>query len=524
MADIPFWATEQLRLRRTFDAWVTQEIDRYESEGFDKLFGDKGGHALDEAGGYTREFVAAYCLSGDERIPAFMKTFRDDWHAAVGAAGHFYHGYDANEHGDYVTHTAEAYSQFLLNVLYVDPSDETTVVMVEDGAEHLGNYSDDVHDWYDWDRHIFHTYFPGTKMNAFHGPPWNFQASTHWRLLAIGVAAYDVTRDPRYLDVACDYCDFWAEQILAAADDDDMPVTVFPYGEAVAAEARAKWGPDHPPAGPEGKPDILQARWDCYLSGDWHENKPRTLADFKALDGSRHIFHDQTVTWLEVCRHAPKPEYAAALQRIFRAWIGWYPDRMSTQLAGIEPHCGLHLPKYRDVTGDTSLDETYLANWPVGVPAYLLTGDEDRLLGRASAAEAVFAQTLYRNSMPNFACNHACNMLSNAGCSSAYVAPALFLPAFGGLNVHYGRAPWVDVLYYTGGRIGLPADVAALYVPSAGGHPCGVRLCNTGSKPCTISLRPVEMSRPARLLLTEAAREGLAEVTVEGGQEQCVDL
>ena len=74
--NLPSWAREQLRLRRTFDAWVSEEIDRYQAQGFEKLFGQKGGHALDEAGGYTRSFVGAYCLSGDQRIPAFMKQFR----------------------------------------------------------------------------------------------------------------------------------------------------------------------------------------------------------------------------------------------------------------------------------------------------------------------------------------------------------------------------------------------------------------------------------------------------------------
>lgn len=57
---IPFWAKEQLKLRARFDAWVTEEIDKYEAEGFDKLFGQKKGHGLDEAGGYTREFAAAH--------------------------------------------------------------------------------------------------------------------------------------------------------------------------------------------------------------------------------------------------------------------------------------------------------------------------------------------------------------------------------------------------------------------------------------------------------------------------------
>lgn len=138
MKNLPFWAVEQLKLRKIFNEWVDYEIDKYEVKGFKELFGTKGGHALDEAGGYTRSFVGAFCLSGDKLIKNFMKRFRDDWQQALEKSGHFHHGYDSNKDGDYITHTAEAFTQFLLNVLYLDISDKKTINMVEDGAEHLG--------------------------------------------------------------------------------------------------------------------------------------------------------------------------------------------------------------------------------------------------------------------------------------------------------------------------------------------------------------------------------------------------
>jgi hypothetical protein len=92
------------------------------------------------------------------------------------------------------------------------------------------------------------------------------------------------------------------------------------------------------------------------------------------------------------------------------------------------------------------------------------------------------------------------------------------MPAFGGLNVHYGRAPWVKVLYYTNGKIGLPEDVAALYVPAVNGRMPGVKLANRGRVSHKVAVRPVDPVRPDNIILTAPAPSGLREVTVEPGQ------
>lgn len=516
MKNIPFWAKEQLSLRKTFHQWVMDEIDRYDREGFQSIVGDKSGHALDEVGGYTREFVAAYSLSGEPRVAEFMKSFRDDWKKALDAAGHFWHGYDSNESGDYVTHTAEAFSQFLLNVLYLDPTDRVTIAMIEDAAEHIGNYSPDVHNWYDWDNHLFHTYFPGTKMNDFYGTPWNWQSGSHFRLLAVAVAAFDVTGDSRYLDVVTDYCGMWADAILSAKNDDETPVALHPYTEE---ESRAVY---------EKCLNASDARvrlYSRYFEGHFHKERPSTLGLAKSRGSSKHVFHDTVMTWLDVYRHLPEPRYAEALRCVMRGWVGWADgEEQVTQLAGQDPHCALHYPKYRDVTEDTSLDGVFLNNFREGIGAYLVSGEVERFFGYPRAAEAVFASTVRRNGDEHLACTHACSIHSNAGTTSAYIAPALFMPVFGGLNVHYGRAPWVNLLYYTGGAIGLPAEVAALYVPAASGKSRSVRLVNTGTEHCTVALRPVTMNEPSTLNFIAPAPDGLESVTLQPGEERRVTL
>ena len=505
---IPVWAKEQLELRRSFDGWVTEEIDKYEESGFKGVIGSRGGHAMDEAGGYTRSFVGAYCLSGDQRIPVFMKQFRDDWNAALNASGHFYHGYDSNEGGDYITHTAEAFSQFLLNVLYMDTLDQKTIQMVDDGAEHLGNWHPDVLDWYDWDRHMFLSYFLGTK-SPYHKPPYDFQSPRHFRVLQIAVAAYETTGNERYLDLCKDYCDFWAEAILDAPSDEDAPTHFYRIG-----------GKDFQRFSQE-EPYKSDWRFTRYYEHFPADTAPADIGTgfipsqpIKGLKPAYHVLNDVVMTWLEIYKYSPQEKYKAALRRLMAGWVGLGEDSPS-QVAGTEPHCGVHLPKYRDFTGDNSLNEAYLSQWPKGPASYLLSGDEDRLAGSAAGTKKIFQETLVRNK-GQLSSHAACAHTSNAGTSSAYIAPALFLPAFGGLNIHYGRAPWVDVLYYTDGRMGLPADVAVLYVPPVNGGKPGVKLFNAGSESQKVSARPVNPAKPGTLkLLQQPKPEDLIDSTVE---------
>ncbi len=519
--DCPHWAKEQLSLRHTIEAWIAEEIDRYERKGFDVLSGDKGGHALDEAGGYTRAFVSAYCLNGDERIVSFMKSFRDEWHEAVKKSGHFYHGYDANEEGDYITHTAEPFTQFLLNVLYLDITDGKTIGIVEDAAEHLGNWSPDVQDWYDWDEHVFLSYFPGTR-SPYHKPPYNFQSSRHFRALAIASAAYEATGKTRYLELCCDYWKTWQEIILAAPEGADIPMMFFLTSDA----------------------DIRRYAGREEIMNDWRfRNYYRHLLAVMGLGEQPpasttypglHMPHDLIMTMLDVMRFVPDDEgLREGLHRVMKYWIdlegrvhsGEQPCTTTRNKWG-DTWCGVHLPKYRDITGDKSLDDAYLQRWPIGPCSYLLTGDTNRLTGVAQAAEAAFRQAQSRNRGDfgqSFATDHSCSAASNAS-KSTYVMPNLFSPALGGLGVHFGRAPWVNVLYYTDGKPGLPDDVAALYVPPHNDELPKVRLVNCGTVAYTISPQCINPAEETRLVLTAHKPDEIKEIVIEAGQSIAADV
>lgn len=512
---MPDWAAGQLALRATFEDWVAGEIDRYQAAGFAALYGGRHGHALDEAGGWTRSFASAFCLNGDRRIADFLKRFRDDWHRAVKAAGHFHHGYDANESGDYVTHTAEAFTQFILNVLYLDIGDEKSVAMVEDAAEHLGNWHPDVQPWYDWERHYFLSYFLGTR-SPYHRPPFDFQSTRHFRLLTVASAAHEATGRRRYLDLCLDYWSGWSRRLLETPPGRPLPMEfkLIDDGEI------ARWA---------ARPEIMS---------DWHFHRYyaaelarlglRPLPPPKSrLPKPHHLSHDMVMTMLDVARFAPEhPGLRPGLRRVMEWWLSLPEDRPS-QLTASDPHCGIHLPKYRDITGDRTLESTYLSQWSTGPGAFLLDGDPRRLVGAAEQADAAFRQALARNRGdfgPEHVVNHACDKLSNAGTSSAWIMPTLFMPALGGLGIHFGRAPWLNVLYYSEGRLGLPADVAALWFPPAAGRPARVRLFNAGDRSRTVSARGLDPARTTRLVPGDAPAAGLPEMTLAPGAEDELDL
>lgn len=232
------------------------------------------------------------------------------------------------------------------------------------------------------------------------------------------------------------------------------------------------------------------------------------------------------MTLLDLLRFVPGDRsLCEGLRRLMGDWMAVCGDR--NQMLGVgsvgslyklgDVWCGVHLPKYRAITGDTSFDAAYLERWPLGPCAYLLDGDPRRLTGVAAAAESALRQALARNRGdfgPAFVNTHSCDRESNAAAATA-VMPALFSVTLGGLGVHFGRAPWLSVRYFTDGKPGLPPDVAARYVPAHGGRAAGVELVNLGNTPYTIGLQHIDPASTTGLVLTASMPPDAVCVTVE---------
>ena len=90
--------------------------------------------------------------------------------------------------------------------------------------------------------------------------------------------------------------------------------------------------------------------------------------------------------------------------------------------------------------------------------------------------------------------------------------PTLVLPSLGGLAIHFGRAPWLNVLYYTDGQLGLPPNVAALYIPPLAEAPAQVRLASAAATPITVGVRQINRLHSTRLSLADP--DDLPEVSV----------
>lgn len=501
-AEIPNWAREQLALRKTVDHWIRADIQAYHDQGFKAMFPDIRGHGADEIGGWTRSWLGAYCLSGNEDIPRTMKALRDTWREGVTNSGHYRRGYPANKESDTVKHTAEGFSQGMLNMLYLDLKDPKSVSFVEEAAGLMGNWVPGVQPFYNWQEHHFRGYFLGTKAPEV-GQPYDYESWVHFRVLAIVLGAYEATRNPRYLELCEDYCGFWAREILAAPSDGEVPSNVLHATE----EQWRQWQQQGP-----------EARKPTYANRFFRvEQYQRKLALMKSFEPGSSSPCDIVETWLCLYRHQPKPEHQLALQRVMRQWIASGPGGPS-QMGAYEPHVGLHLPWYRDITGDTSLDAKYLAAFPQGgVCTYLLTGDEQRLEGLAATVNQDFAANWEKMAYSG------CWWRTRGGFSSAAIAPALFMPALGGLCNFFGRVPWVNVLYYTDGHPGLPEDVAALYVPNTVHTQRGVKLVNTGPQTRKVRVRPVQPTSTENLLFLESPPEkALIDVTLAPGETKQV--
>ena len=279
----------------------------------------------------------------------------------------------------------------------------------------------------------------------------NWQSIIHFRLLAIALGAYEATGKQRYLDLLTDYSDMWAKVILAAASDEDLP-RVFTDLSAGGAGPLRRAG---------SRAASTRAATGCTNTAtSW----PRALP---CAPGA--MAGDLVSTMLEVYRHAAKPAYKDALHRVLRHWLGPASGFRRGQPSAQEPYGGYYYLKYRDFTGDSSLDSLCLERFPVGVPGRDDHGRDRPHAGAASASAATFWHLLMSNSGrwgPGRVVTHGCNALLQHWRGLRHVMPVLHLPVFGGMTVHFGRPPWMNVAYYTDGKLGLPRDVAAFCSPA----------------------------------------------------------
>ena len=159
----------------------------------------------------------------DRETLAFMKRQRDLMHAGYVERDLWRHGYWRRQE---VHHGTEHFELFLGVLHKLDPDDGDTIAAFVDAAEHLGNWSSDVPDWYDQEHDLFHSLYFGVdevgraaNANSNEAAPDDgasqaVNVADHFRCITLLMMASAMTGQSRYADLATTYGRRWARGIV----------------------------------------------------------------------------------------------------------------------------------------------------------------------------------------------------------------------------------------------------------------------------------------------------------------------
>jgi hypothetical protein len=190
------------RFLNDISAWASKCIDE---------FGDQQPIEKHDQATYTTGWEPFIRVKRDAAPLQFLKDLRDQiarWFTDTGVWAHGYWKSQEAHHG------TEHFQLFLAILWRLDPDDSETVRHFLDAAEHLGNWSDEVQDWFDWKEGIFHSMYFGTDgVVRVAGSRLNIP--DHLRCLNLSLIAHDMSGEACYLDLARLYGGRWADAILA---------------------------------------------------------------------------------------------------------------------------------------------------------------------------------------------------------------------------------------------------------------------------------------------------------------------
>jgi hypothetical protein len=247
-----------LSLRKEMEAWLEQ------SRRIDPP--SKHGGGEDEAN-YALAWFPHYLVTGSVKVREHFDYLRDQLSGWV--ARDCVHGYEPEAEAH---HGTEPFLLFLPRYLGLFPTDEMATRLLEDAAEHIGNWVSDIPAWYDWDRDRFYGYYIGTKKVGG-DPAYDIELGEHFRFIHIALAAYRTTGDDRYLNWALRYGRRRANMIVDIPDG-PLPVVwdangkpVWPH-HAEAGQKKAAQGSHHVAGDPLVGVEVLLASGAIYALGD----------------------------------------------------------------------------------------------------------------------------------------------------------------------------------------------------------------------------------------------------------------
>jgi hypothetical protein len=212
------------RFMASLGSWVDVCIERY---------ADAPATDVHDQGTYTTGWVPYVREREDVRALNFLKERRDAIRDHFVATGEWHHGYWGLQEAH---HGTEHFELFLGSLLDLDSGDVETRRQILDATEHIGNWADDIPDWFDADAHLFRSMYLGTREIRLE-PGMELNIPDHMRFVSLCLLALKAGGGQRYLDLASDYAGQWADAILAG---DPLPVGILPGGPVTDLTGRSE--------------------------------------------------------------------------------------------------------------------------------------------------------------------------------------------------------------------------------------------------------------------------------------------
>lgn len=162
-----------------------------------------------DQGTFVTSWVPYLQVRDDPEAQSFIFRLRDRIAHHHQQRGAWYHGYWKEQEAH---HGTEHFELFLRAAWQLAPDDQDTIRQMVDATEHIGNWSAEVPDWYDWEHHVFLSVFLGTE-EIDHSPPARINKPDHLRFLTLAVLSWEMTGESRYRDLAIAAGRRWAEAI-----------------------------------------------------------------------------------------------------------------------------------------------------------------------------------------------------------------------------------------------------------------------------------------------------------------------
>lgn len=286
-------------------------------------------------------------------VRRFLTGLRDDIAGNFRRAGQWRHGYWRMHD---VHHGTEHFELFLGMLSRLDRRDASTMEQLVDVVEHLGNWSEDVPPWFDWESGLFHAKVFGTEgVRQQACDPLN--VPDHLRCVNLSLLVYELTGVPRYLTLAARHGERWVQAILA---EPRLPVAMGRDGPIYEAPELDLKGPRGQAASVR-RPLAVVPRVRAMLRRAKKRVTHRRVVTIDPRPGppevdnaERFLASNGVVTFLELWRLTGERRFKDAAERLMGPLVTQLADPDAGTVAQV-------VRAYRAITGDDRYDRDVLA-------------------------------------------------------------------------------------------------------------------------------------------------------------------